>query len=79
MSTAVNPGNLRSDLQRYLPKIMRTLSVGNPLFLYLILLIPLSQHLATYPTAYGALTQLWAGTSIDGAKFGGKVRITDPF
>jgi retinol dehydrogenase-12 len=27
-----------------------------------------------YPVSYGALTQLWAGTSPEGAELGGKVQ-----
>ncbi|KAJ7830705.1 NAD-P-binding protein [Mycena leptocephala] len=56
LSVALNPGNLKSGLQRHL--------VGMTRFLI---------ELALYPTPYGALTQLWAGTTDEGAKLGGKV------
>ncbi|KAJ7863927.1 NAD-P-binding protein [Mycena leptocephala] len=55
LSVALNPGNLKSGLQRHL--------VGMTRFLI---------ELALYPTPYGALTQLWAGTTDEGAKLGGK-------
>jgi hypothetical protein len=32
-----------------------------------------------YPASYGALTQLWAGTTEEGATFGGKVRAGDSY
>ncbi|KAK7055765.1 NAD(P)-binding protein [Favolaschia claudopus] len=65
MSCSLNPGNLRSGLQRNLSGLTK----------FLI-------ELALYPTPYGALTQLYAGTSQEGAKFGGKylipwARLTD--
>ncbi|KAI0052744.1 NAD-P-binding protein [Auriscalpium vulgare] len=56
--TAVNPGNLRSDLQRNMNPISRLLL-----------------RLTLYPTAHGALTQLWAGTSIEGLDLNGKFLI----
>ncbi|RDB18051.1 hypothetical protein Hypma_000729 [Hypsizygus marmoreus] len=55
VSTAVNPGNLRSDLQRHLPKMLTTVA-----------------YYFLYPASQGALTQLWAGTSPEGAEFNGK-------
>ncbi|PPQ73482.1 hypothetical protein CVT26_010184 [Gymnopilus dilepis] len=58
VSTAVNPGNLRSDLQRHISVIE------------LLLLKPI-----LYPAHYGALTQLWAGTSPEGAELNGKFLI----
>lgn len=33
----------------------------------------MQQALTLYPVEYGALTQLWAGTSEEGAEFNGKV------
>ncbi|EIN09199.1 NAD(P)-binding protein [Punctularia strigosozonata HHB-11173 SS5] len=58
VSTSVNPGNLRTDLQRHLS--------GPRKFIISMLL---------YPASYGALTQLWAGTSPEAADFNGKFLI----
>ncbi|KAG6890599.1 hypothetical protein C0995_006575 [Termitomyces sp. Mi166 len=58
VSMAVNPGNLRSDLQRHMSKLFRQLT--SPFL---------------YPTAYGALTQLYAGTTAAGAELNGKYLI----
>ncbi|KAI0058521.1 NAD(P)-binding protein [Artomyces pyxidatus] len=58
VSTSLNPGNLKSNLQQHLPwlqfKITQWISYDVPL---------------------GALTQLWAGTSPEGADFNGKFLI----
>ncbi|CAA7262941.1 unnamed protein product [Cyclocybe aegerita] len=58
VSTSVNPGNLRSDLQRHLSVFERT-------FINWML----------YPTSFGALTQLYAGTSPQGADMNGQFLI----
>ncbi|KAF8885697.1 hypothetical protein CPB84DRAFT_125022 [Gymnopilus junonius] len=58
VSTAVNPGNLRSDLQRHISAVEN--------FVLKAIL---------YPANYGALTQLWAGTSPEGAQLNGKYLI----
>ncbi|KAJ6481461.1 NAD(P)-binding protein [Mycena vitilis] len=58
VSVALNPGNLKSGLQRHL--------VGFEKWAVQWIL---------YPTSYGALTQLWAGTTDIGATFGGKYLI----
>ncbi|KDR82948.1 hypothetical protein GALMADRAFT_220948 [Galerina marginata CBS 339.88] len=58
ISTSLNPGNLRSDLQRHLTGIRAGL-VG--LFLH--------------PVEFGALTQLYAGTSPQGIEMNGKYLI----
>ncbi|KAF8187405.1 NAD(P)-binding protein [Mycena galopus ATCC 62051] len=55
VSVALNPGNLKSGLQRHLTGITKFLVES-----------------ALYPTPYGALTQLWAGTTDEGATFNGK-------
>ncbi|TFY63928.1 hypothetical protein EVG20_g6134 [Dentipellis fragilis] len=55
ISTAVNPGNIRSELQRHLNPVARFVA-----------------RLFLYPTPYGALNQLWAGTSPETADFNGK-------
>ncbi|KAJ7872781.1 NAD(P)-binding protein, partial [Mycena olivaceomarginata] len=55
VSVALNPGNLRSGLQRHLTGITKWIV-----------------ELICHPTPLGALTQLWAGTSNEGATFGGK-------
>jgi retinol dehydrogenase 12 len=57
VSTSLNPGNLSTDLQRTLPKFFKA-------FLDAFVL---------YPSEMGALTQLWAGTSPEGAEMNGKV------
>jgi len=58
VSTAVNPGNINTD-------IIRNMTGITALFLKLIF----------YDVSYGALTQLWAGTSPEGADFNGKYAI----
>ncbi|KAF8985126.1 NAD-binding protein [Cyathus striatus] len=58
VSTACNPGNLKSDLQRNLNGIENV--VVKPLL---------------FPTAHGALTQLYAGTSLEGATLNGEYLI----
>ncbi|KAI0053804.1 NAD(P)-binding protein [Auriscalpium vulgare] len=56
--TAVNPGNIRTDLQRNVSSIGR----------YIL-------NLMLYPAPYGAITQLWAGTSSETADLNGKYLI----
>jgi NAD(P)-dependent dehydrogenase (short-subunit alcohol dehydrogenase family) len=58
VSTSLNPGNIATDLIRYL----------NPLAK---LLAPLVLH----NVSYGALTQLWAGTSAEAVTFKGEYLI----
>ncbi|KZP21940.1 NAD-P-binding protein [Athelia psychrophila] len=58
VSIALNPGNLKSDLQRHM----------SPVALFLA-------NRILYPTAMGALTQLWAGTSVEGAELNGQFLI----
>jgi len=58
VSTSMNPGNLKTDLQRHVHGI-----AGRILDLIL------------QPAAMGAITQLWAGTSPEGADFNGKYLI----
>ncbi|KAI0266574.1 NAD-P-binding protein [Gloeopeniophorella convolvens] len=57
--TACNPGNLRTDLQRHLNRFTQSL-------LY---------YLVLYPAPFGALTQLWAGTSPETLDHNGKFLI----
>ncbi|KAF9046209.1 hypothetical protein BJ165DRAFT_1345793 [Panaeolus papilionaceus] len=59
VSISLNPGNLRSNLLRHAPKI----------------LTKLAHAFLLYPVSNGALTQLWAGTSAEGAGFNGKYLI----
>ncbi|KAI0747567.1 NAD-P-binding protein [Fomes fomentarius] len=59
ISIAVNPGNIRSELQRNHAKMYRKI-------LELILL---------YPTSYGALTPLYAGTSPEALNYNGEYLI----
>ncbi|TBU29847.1 NAD(P)-binding protein [Dichomitus squalens] len=56
ISIAVNPGNIQSDLQRHLPSIIPKLGALTVL----------------YPTPYGALTQLWAGTMPQALHYNGE-------
>ncbi|KAG6891647.1 hypothetical protein C0992_012696 [Termitomyces sp. T32_za158] len=58
VSTSLNPGNLRSDLQRHLPKLFYMLT-----------------YFFIYPVTFGALTQLYAGTTAAGAELSGKYLI----
>ncbi|PPQ73153.1 hypothetical protein CVT26_014819 [Gymnopilus dilepis] len=55
VSTSLNPGNIKSDLQRHMSSVEHFI-VDRML----------------YPTPYGALTQLWAGTSPQGVELNGK-------
>ncbi|KAG5652888.1 hypothetical protein H0H81_003251 [Sphagnurus paluster] len=61
VSTALNPGNLRSDLQRHVTLPGAIAALVHKLFLH--------------PTPLGALTQLYAGTSVEGKTFNGKYLI----
>jgi len=54
VSTSLNPGNLKTNLQRHLGCIQKPLV-----------------DLLLYPVPYGALTQLYAGTSPEGKDFNG--------
>jgi NAD(P)-dependent dehydrogenase (short-subunit alcohol dehydrogenase family) len=56
VSTSVNPGNIRSELQRHTPKLA-----------YVLL-----NTFLLFDVSYGALTQLWAVTSKEGANLNGK-------
>ncbi|KAG9088044.1 Oligosaccharide translocation protein rft1, partial [Ceratobasidium sp. 392] len=58
ISVAVNPGNLKTELQRHLSWFAAWV---------------LDQVI--YPASYGALTQLWAGTMLDGEQHNGKFLI----
>ncbi|KAJ7459941.1 hypothetical protein FB451DRAFT_1505964 [Mycena latifolia] len=58
ISVSLNPGNLKTELQRHLSSVTRTV-LGS----------------IVYPAPYGALTQLWAGTTEEGTKLGGKYLI----
>ncbi|KAJ3510901.1 hypothetical protein NLJ89_g4415 [Agrocybe chaxingu] len=58
VASSVNPGNLRSDLQRHLPRAVQKIMYS---FLH--------------PLPMGALTQLYAGTTPQGAELGGKFLI----
>ncbi|KAI0310170.1 NAD(P)-binding protein [Amylostereum chailletii] len=57
VSTSVNPGNLKSELQRHIEGTFQARFFGFALLC---------------PVPLGALTQLWAGTSPEGAEFNGK-------
>ncbi|KAF9479833.1 NAD(P)-binding protein [Pholiota conissans] len=58
VSTSLNPGNIQSELVRYM----------NPVALFFA-------KFALWETRYGALTQLWAGTSPEGAELNGEYLI----
>ncbi|KAJ7675718.1 NAD(P)-binding protein [Mycena polygramma] len=58
VSVALNPGNLKTELQRHLGGFTRSIT-----------------NLTLYPVSYGALTQLWAGTTEEGKTLGGKYLI----
>ncbi|KAI0365671.1 NAD(P)-binding protein [Pilatotrama ljubarskyi] len=64
ISISVNPGNIRSELQRYVPAFT---SSRSPL--------PCVQHYMLYPTPYGALTQLFAGTMPEALNYNGEFLI----
>ncbi|KAG6834050.1 hypothetical protein H0H93_012318 [Arthromyces matolae] len=66
VSVALNPGNLRSDLQRHLSFVEKAM-------IYHIVLSLATQSWMLHPTARGALTQLYAGTTADAAELNGKV------
>ncbi|KAI0072976.1 NAD(P)-binding protein [Panus rudis PR-1116 ss-1] len=58
ISNSVNPGNIKSDLQRYVSGFQKRLI-----------------NFLLYPTPYGALTQLWAGTMPEALKYNGEFLI----
>lgn len=67
ISSSLNPGSIRTDLQRHLPWLVR------------VILRLLFHH----PASYGALTQLWSGTMPEGEGHNGKflipwARVGDP-
>ncbi|KAF7331018.1 NAD-P-binding protein [Mycena venus] len=59
VSTSLNPGNLKTELARHWS------SPGQKL-------MKLLGHLIVYPAYMGALTQLYAGTTVEGAQLNGK-------
>ncbi|KAL0961452.1 hypothetical protein HGRIS_006397 [Hohenbuehelia grisea] len=58
ISVSLNPGNLKTDLQRHRTSLERTL-----------------MNWMLHPAPYGALTQLWAGTTSDPEALNGKYLI----
>ncbi|KAG8214988.1 hypothetical protein J3R82DRAFT_8391 [Butyriboletus roseoflavus] len=56
VSTSLNPGNIKSDLQRHLPQFVQTMM----------------NHTVLYDVSFGALTQLYAGTMPEAAAHNGK-------
>ncbi|KAJ6559082.1 hypothetical protein DFH09DRAFT_1247891 [Mycena vulgaris] len=58
VAVALNPGNLKTELQRHMSGVVRSMI-----------------NAILYPVPYGALTQLWAGTTEAGAALGGKYLI----
>ena len=78
VSTSLNPGNLKSDLQRHLNSIQSVIVVccgfcSHHMFCTYASPFLFLQNAMLYHVSYGALTQLWAGTSPEGAEFNGKV------
>ncbi|KAJ2990506.1 hypothetical protein NUW54_g8450 [Trametes sanguinea] len=59
ISISVNPGNIQTELQRYVPPLFR--KIMNAVLLY--------------PTPYGALTQLFAGTMPEALNYNGEFLI----
>ncbi|KAF7314437.1 NAD(P)-binding protein [Mycena kentingensis (nom. inval.)] len=55
VSVSVNPGNLKTELLRHMPSILRTMADA-----------------FCYHSSFGALTQLWAGTTETGPALTGK-------
>ncbi|KAI0662127.1 NAD(P)-binding protein [Cubamyces menziesii] len=58
ISISVNPGNIRTELQRYVPAFARKV-----------------MNYMLYPTPYGALTQLFAGTMPEAINYNGEFLI----
>ncbi|KAF8158889.1 hypothetical protein K438DRAFT_1731914 [Mycena galopus ATCC 62051] len=58
VSVSLNPGNIKTELQRHVPGLVRSM-----------------MNIVLYPAPYGALTQLWAGTTDEGKTLGGKYLI----
>ncbi|KAF7984335.1 hypothetical protein HWV62_15339 [Athelia sp. TMB] len=58
VSVALNPGNIKSDMQRHMGPVQHWLT-----------------DRILHPVALGALTQLWAGTSVEGAGLNGQFLI----
>ncbi|KAF7981824.1 hypothetical protein HWV62_31949 [Athelia sp. TMB] len=58
VSVALNPGNIKSDMQRHMGPVQHWLT-----------------DRILHPVALGALTQLWAGTSAEGAGLNGQFLI----
>ncbi|KAH9932017.1 NAD(P)-binding protein [Epithele typhae] len=56
ISVSVNPGNIKSELQRHVPAVVQRVLAT----------------LILYPTPYGALTQLWAGTMPEVLNYNGE-------
>jgi NAD(P)-dependent dehydrogenase (short-subunit alcohol dehydrogenase family) len=78
VSTSVHPGLITTDLFRDYPRFLLSLGVcrccsyasrsGPSVYLA----IP-QAFFVMHPASQGAVTQLWAGTSAEGAELGGKV------
>jgi retinol dehydrogenase-12 len=71
VSVALNPGNLDSELQRHLTGV-RAFVVVRPPMLSCMPLLSAAQSKVVHPAQFGALTQLWAGTSAAGLQMNGK-------
>ncbi|EIW52321.1 NAD-P-binding protein [Trametes versicolor FP-101664 SS1] len=56
IAISLNPGNIKTDLQRYVPGVARKIM----------------DALILYPAPYGALTQLYAGTSEEALNYNGE-------
>jgi len=74
VSTSLNPGNIKSDLQRHVSLFEYFLIVSTPRTLITSLTNKLKFQVAIlHPVSSGALTQLWAGVSPQGTEMNGKV------
>ena len=75
VSTSLNPGNLKTDLQRHAKGLQLRMMVSRPRFHRLLMLTIYVQHAISYEAPLGALTQLRAGTSPEAADWNGKYLI----
>src|ERR1700719_599221 len=68
------PGNINTELQRYMPKLAHAFLVRSAAQEEHLELTSRSQRtFLLFDVSYGALTQLWAATSKEGANLNGKV------
>ncbi|KAG8913528.1 hypothetical protein FRC02_005449 [Tulasnella sp. 418] len=76
ISNAVNPGDIKTEIQRHVASYIQTLSVS--IFVATKIRRDSSQNSPEYhafPAPMGALTQLWGGTSPDTKDYNGEFLI----